>query len=287
MRSKHANPVTAILVVALVAAIGWRIAAARDDDSTDEPSADLHVADTATDDEGTTFDRRPFDVGDCVYWKDQGSYTDTDVVPCDEPHISEVVGRSDLARDATYPTHDEWERFYDERCRPLAEKHLGTGLDPFGRVVTGVFRPTERGFAAGDRVVWCTLEVDGPGPGRHELVSQPAAELDQAKLADPGTCLAIEGTDGVDCATPHDFEVLSVLDLSGRTERPSDTTIFARCGGVPRGTSAPSGGRLDTTFVGFEAESWAAGTRKGMCVVVAYGPDQEPVAQTGRMLPTA
>ena len=276
-----------MLVVALVVAVVWRVARS-DDDGDGERSSFPTVEPAEAPSERTgDFARRPYDTGDCVVWDQGAGFKETRVVPCEEPHLAEITGRSDLPPDQVpYPTDADWERMVAEHCRPLGVDHLGHELDPYGQVGPYLLHPSPQGWDEGDRVLWCGLVLDDRGSLEDRFASFTGriADVDQAIVDPPGTCLLEDARTRVDCAAAHHFEVVSELDLSALSERPSDDEIFDRCPPVPPGTTAPAGGEVQVTFLGFDPDSWGAGTRRGMCAVAAFGTDEEPIAQTGRMV---
>ena len=107
------------------------------------------------------------------------------------------------------------------------------------------------------------------------------AEQDQSNVWDAGTCIGINQnvpTDPVDCAQPHAFEVISVVDLGHpvprRRCRPSKTrtSISKACARrPPTSTSVPPTRLRNKTLTLFwdniELDSWLAGSRRVNCSV--------------------
>jgi hypothetical protein len=281
-----------VLVLALVVAIGvvaagytgrgpyGRLAG--------EPAGDARPI-TTSGPSGTTsstfvLTRDTYRPGDCVIWDQAagvGSERLTRKVPCDRPHLIEVAGHV-LAEDpGHYPTDAEWDAQIDRLCQPLTEQHLGAKLDPNGRYAVTVLNPTDRGWAAGDRDVWCALQANwgnpgGPVPAKSSTPFEGAVrDRSQHWVYEEGRCLEEGNRLDVPCDQPHWAEVTGSVTLPDDTvvPAPDDRDGWARLvndacdqrarrylGREPR---APA----QAGWVPVEPASWAAGHRTVACVV--------------------
>lgn len=187
----------------------------------------------------TTFGltRRTYTFGDCVRWDqaDGGpSQRNTEVVPCDQPHLLEIGGPFEVAdRLGHYPSDEEWSQLDKESCTPFAEQLLGGPLDTAGRMTIGAVVPSEPGWSAGDRTIWCGVGLHNrlalPGedpadfrPGSTTWFPPTSGTLrgqSQALVRPPGTC-ANEDAFAVPCSEPHTSEITGAVDLTGRTVTP-------------------------------------------------------------------
>ncbi|MDV6012353.1 septum formation family protein [Haloechinothrix sp. LS1_15] len=176
------------------------------DEDTDEESPPLETAFSASQ-------------GDCVTWS-EGDVRDMRTVPCDEEHLFEVTAvidvSTDYPSDAPPPDMDQWQEIVDERCTEPADAYLDSGLDPHGRFKVSAIFPNDTDWEAGQRLVHCGLWWLAPG-GEPQPMTASVAGLDQSNVWDVGTCLGLEDNtvgDPVDCAEPHSYEMIAVVDLA-------------------------------------------------------------------------
>lgn len=113
-------------------------------------------------------------VGDCLDDRDVADeVTTVPVVPCSEPHDSEVFARTEVA-EGTFPGVEALEARLAEFCQGEAfERFVGV---PYAasRYVTGGYFPTAGSWASGDRELLCTVyDEDGPTTGSLEGAERP------------------------------------------------------------------------------------------------------------------
>ncbi|WP_298182212.1 septum formation family protein [Saccharomonospora sp.] len=156
--------------------------------------------------------------GSCLNWTDPEA-SDVHRVSCDEEHYFEVVGLADLpfeyGPNAPLPDDETWHELTEEHCGGLVEEYLDKPLDPEGKLTIGVLRPDETQWADGDRTLHCGLQWVGPGGGL-QVLTQPAKEIDQSNVWEPGTCLGLVDKsvgDPVPCDEQHSYEIVALVDL--------------------------------------------------------------------------
>lgn len=99
------------------------------------------------------------EVGDCI--NDSSiteEVTSLPVVPCDEPHDSEVFHAFDLST-AELPVDTEIETAVAETCYPVFEQFVGAPYDT-SLYYVGYYSPSVESWASGDREVLCTVYDD-------------------------------------------------------------------------------------------------------------------------------
>jgi putative regulator of septum formation len=221
--------------------------------------------------------------GSCLFWA-RPDVSDIHLVPCDQPHLSEVTGVVSIADKygpgAPSPNVDEWRDLAMQRCTDGAQQYLGKPLDPFGKFTVSALRPNSDEWADGDRDMRCVLEWAAPG-GALQPTKGKAADVSQSPVWDPGTCLALAGKtvgNPIDCAQPHAYEIVATVDLSKHftggypnhddqgtwldTECNTDLQSYAP--GVDLGAQ-----KLILTWDTLEQESWDAGSTLVNCKVGA------------------
>lgn len=230
-----------ILVATLAGALGVGTYAAAagyavSDQAGDDPAAPAQQT-SAVDEEPTpTFTAA--DRGACLTWDvaEDGTvsgFTETD---CENEHRFEVSSREDLN---TYPTAEfgpnseapnptRQAQLREELCQTASVRYLNGRYDPTGRYSIAPILPPSEAWAAGDRTMLCGLQ-ETDSDGTPILTTGPAAEQDQARVAEPGTCEVTDEANNlraVDCTEPHHIEVTKIVDLdpvfSDRTPSPED-----------------------------------------------------------------
>lgn len=78
------------------------------------------------------------------------------LVPCSEPHYSEVFGFVTVTQKDYYPGDDVLISEAGTRCFTLFEKYVGSSINTSSLSVW-FYLPTERGYVAGDNLVTCLL----------------------------------------------------------------------------------------------------------------------------------
>ncbi|AOW93804.1 hypothetical protein BFN03_17210 [Rhodococcus sp. WMMA185] len=228
--------------------------------------------------------------GDCLDWTSAGSRGDrTDVtkVDCSEEHRFEVTSALDLSvypgaefgPGSRYPGALRFASLRDEHCVPSVGNYLGAKFDPEGKFSVGLMFPSESGWAAGERTLRCGLQFSStagtllPFTGRVE-------DQDQSNIWDPGSCIGINQgvpSDPVDCAQPHAFEVISVVDLATRFPGPmpsvedQDEYLEDVCTQASNEYLGSADALRDKTLTLFwdnlDLDSWLAGSRRINCSI--------------------
>lgn len=243
-----------------------------------------------------TATRRAFSApaGSCLDWTSADA-GDARNVDCASHHLFEVVGTVDLTTSfgpaAAFPTDQAWQGVVQQRCTPLAIEYLAGMFDPFGRLAVGALKPSQPGWRAGDRALYCGLQVNARSGALFHAVTG-AKTMDQANIHVPGTCLGIDGVDvgdPVDCAQPHAVEVVGNVDLAILLPAPeyplepkqeevlagACTTLADEYAGKP-GLVAEK--KLTVFWDTLKVESWSAGTHKVDCKLGALLPDKSGFA---------
>jgi hypothetical protein len=248
-----------------------------------------------------TLERLTYRPGDCVKWdqrKDGPGTRDTDVVACDQPHLIEITGRTVASDAPAYPPESEWDRLIQSGdCAAQAKAYLGGVVDPYGRFGVGAIRPSLESWNAGDREMWCGLQVHSLAadhdPEVSDLFTGTVQSQPQAMLWPTGSCLggqegsrAIDGT--VPCTAAHTYEIVGSVNAAARFTSPPpassplwNSRLGNDCDKVAR---ARFGGRLpagvSTSIFPIDPAGWAAGRRTTECAVARFGADDQPVTLT-------
>lgn len=112
---------------------------------------------------GTEEDASVFDiaVGDCLTEDVAGgSVSEVPVVPCDQPHTSEVYLTYTIEEES-FPGADGIDRITQEQCMPAFETFVGRTYEESALEVT-TLEPTSESWAQGDRELVCMV-VDPAG----------------------------------------------------------------------------------------------------------------------------
>lgn len=233
--------------------------------------------------------------GECLRWTKPDS-SDITKVGCEQEHLFQIAGDVDLAKDhppdAPYPTEQQWLEIRQQRCVELVDKLIGGRFDPFGRYTIGAFNPSEQGWKDNDRTMRCGLQLAGPSGALYPMTG-PVTAAGQSDIEPIGTCLGIEGkifTDPVDCALPHAYEIVGVLDLETMfkrqdgypDEKKQDTALEAACSKAAAdyagGPSVVADKKLTVVWDTRQQPSWEAGSMKVNCKVGALLPDRSGLA---------
>jgi hypothetical protein len=251
-------------------------------------------------------ERLTYGPGDCVIWdqrKGGPDTRDTRVVPCDQPHLIEITGRSAAPDEPSYPTDSEWDRLIGSGdCGRQAAEYVGGELDPYGRFHVGAIRPSLQGWDQGDREMWCGLESVSQAANHDPDVSDPFTgtvhSQPQALLWPTRSCVAGQAATGaldgtVPCTDPHLYEIAGTLDASRLATVPPpdsplwDTRLGTNCYNVAR---AAFGGRLpagvQSAVFPIDPASWRAGRRTTECAVARFdATTHNPTTLTAPLLP--
>lgn len=193
---------------------------------------------TATVDEEPTPSFTSADRGACLTWDvgPDGTVTGFTETDCNNEHRFEVSSREDLN---TYPTAEfgpnseapsptRQAQLREELCQTASIRYLNGRYDPSGRYSIAPILPPAEAWAEGDRTMLCGLQ-ETDTDGTPILTTGHAADQDQARVAEPGTCEVTDEANNlraVDCAEPHHIEVTEIVDLApvfaDRTPSPED-----------------------------------------------------------------
>jgi hypothetical protein len=200
-------------------------------------------------------------------------------VPCATPHRIEVYAVAELAG-----TYDDAATNAFERCDRAFTETTGYGPGLATVMERLVIRPTETDWAAGDRTVICHVLYPEPMSGRLSSID-PLRAFGLASRFGlvSGDCLVDFKPEApvfelIDCAAPHEAEVLSTQRLDGPDYQGPDYPGLAEldrlvedaCFGPP--FEAFVGVPYDRSTIlayGYRptVETWAAGDRSIVCVL--------------------
>ncbi len=251
--------------------------------------------DKPSDKSGTTFQltKPNAKFGECLMWDqaaEAGNLRRTGVVPCDQPHLMQVSEPIDLrTKYEQYPTDREFGAVSDDDCQANNERLLGGALDPNGSVFATSIFPTQEGWAAGDRILWCGLArrskfatgrlVDRLPPFNNPLTAN-TQQFDYAE----GDCLGvgnlvdscdelftvqisgsfrIDGAEGV----PQVFDRDAWAALAGSRCEEQGRRFLGIAPGVGLGRWELGGGFVASGWRPIGPESWQAGARVVWCTV--------------------
>lgn len=229
--------------------------------------------------------------GDCLNWTPAtasgGDRTDMSIVSCDTEHRFEVAGPLDLSvfpgaefgPGSRYPGALRFAELRGEHCTPIVNSYLGSRFDPKGKFSVGLMFPSESSWTSGDRSLRCGLQFSTTTGELLPFIGR-VADQDQSNVWDVGTCIGINQnlpTDPVDCANPHAYEVISVIDLG--TQFPAgmpsvedqDAYLEGVCTQAANEYLGSADALRDKTLTLFwdniALESWLAGSRRVNCSV--------------------
>ena len=227
------------------------------------------------------------EAADCLNWT-KTDLSDVKKVDCGNQHLFEVTGKVDIsaeyAKEAKYPQAADWQKISLDHCAKPSLDYLSGKLDPFGKYTVGPLNPGEQEWNAGFRTLRCGLQVVGPAGGLLPSFGS-AKKQDQSDVYDPGVCLGLNAKsvgDPVDCAQPHTFEIIGVVDLAATIgeEFPPPEKQDEVLPGVCDKMAAEYTGGADLKAKGLVAtwdnrapESWAAGSRRVNCKIGAVPAD--------------
>ncbi|WP_169847140.1 septum formation family protein [Rhodococcus triatomae] len=231
------------------------------------------------------------EAGDCLNWTPsddpQQDRQDVAIVECGSEHRFEVVAPLDLANypgaefgpGARYPGALRFASLRDEHCVAAVDSYLGSGFDPYGKFSIGLMFPSEAAWGEGDRAMRCGLQYSSTA-GTLLPFTGRVADQDQSNIWEPGTCIGINQnvpSDPVDCAEPHAYEVISVVDLSTQfpgalpSVEDQDRYLEGVCTQASNEYLGSADALRDKTLTLFwdnvDVESWLAGSRRVNCSV--------------------
>ncbi|WP_254190778.1 MULTISPECIES: septum formation family protein [Nocardia] len=234
--------------------------------------------------------------GDCLSWS-KPDRSDLVKVACSNKHLFEVAADIDMSKypgvefgpGSRFPDSLRLTELKEEHCVPSVQQYMGGRFDPRGKYVVGLMYPSPDGWKHGDRTLRCGVQYSGSS-GTPLAASGSAADHDQSKVFEPGTCLGINQnlpTDPVDCAQAHAVEIISTVDLAARfpggppVKEEQDRFVEEECTrAVTDYLGSPDAVRNKTLTLFFDyldARSWLAGSRKLDCMI-GKGTDREGFA---------
>ncbi len=222
----HSTPLRAFTIAALagsVAAGAYGITAGSKD-AGDTGGTAANSTNTAPTDQPASFTTA--DAGSCLTWQvaEDGTIHSFEQADCNGEHRFEVSLREDLA---TYPTSEfgpeapmpnqtRQAQLREELCGAATLRYLGGKYDPNGRYSIAPILPPADAWENGDRTMLCGLQETNRA-GEPVLTQGRVADQDQARLFEPGQCVAIDGANSltaVDCNQPHQLEITSQVNLA-------------------------------------------------------------------------
>lgn len=286
----------AVLVVGLpvVTGIGfYRFDVAKKNEQPTEVLGQTIAADapSTTSTTEVTLEQRNYSAGDCVKWDQDDGATNwerhTEVVPCDQDHLFEYVSKLRFQRDGDYPTEDAWNDIIKSNCTAPVTSYLGYALDPNGKFRVGALRPSHAGWLQYDRTLLCGIQsaYAGESADKLSMFKGIVKDQDQTYLLDAGRCYRHDDFGAVDCAQPHDYEVVGSIEIKTKS-RPSSPTAWqnaaAACQAQAR-TYANGSFKNGTQWGWLEIEqsSWDAGSRTANCIISKWDANGNPVQFSG------
>jgi Septum formation len=228
----------------------------------------------------------------CLTWQKPDA-VDARAVSCSQPHLFEVTGTLDLQdfdASAAFPDPARWQQLVTQRCTQRSTQALADHFDPFGRFTVGAIKPSEAGWARGDRTLRCGVQSAGH-TGTLFLTTGSVLTQDQSDVHPPGTCLGNDGKavgDPVDCANSHAVEVIGVVDLKDAFpkgypgEAAQDRLLNTECTRLAKdfsgGPAVVANKGLTLFWETLRMESWQAGSTRVDCRLGAFLPDRSGFA---------
>ncbi|MBB5913694.1 hypothetical protein BJY24_002561 [Nocardia transvalensis] len=226
--------------------------------------------------------------GDCLSWTNAKTL-DLNKVNCSDKHLFEVTADIDLSRypgrefgpGSRFPDSLRFAELRDEHCGPAAAAYLGGRLDPRGRFVVGMINPGEPGWRNGDRTIRCGLQTVSATGNASQQSTGRVRDSDQSRTFESGTCIGISQSlptnEPTDCAKPHAYEVMSVVDLGAHfTGGPPDNGdqdkfMQEECSHASDDYMGGQDALINKTLTIFwdnlDTRSWLVGSHKLNCLV--------------------
>jgi hypothetical protein len=228
----------------------------------------------------------------CLTWQRQDA-TDAKAVSCTQPHLFEVTATLDLqdfGAQQPFPDPARWQQLVAQRCTERTTQALDDRFDPFGRFTVGAIKPSEAGWASGDRMLRCGVQSAGR-TGMLFATTGNVLTQDQSDVHAPGTCLGNDGKavgDPVDCGAAHAIEVVGVVDLKNAfpngypDEAAQDKVLSTECtrlaGDYSGGPAVATNKGLTLFWETLHEQSWHAGSTRVDCRLGAFLPDRSGFA---------
>ncbi|RVW02551.1 septum formation family protein [Rhodococcus spongiicola] len=224
--------------------------------------------------------------GDCLAWSNPDA-SDLEKVDCAQTHQFEVARDIDLGAypgvefgpGSRFPGVLRFSELRDDFCGPAVNTYLNGRFDPKGKFSVGLINPGEAGWAAGERTIRCGLQFSGV-TGISLPIEGLVAEQDQSKIWDVDTCIGLSQgvpSDPVDCAQPHAFEVVGVIDMASEfpgampSVEDQDKLLEKACTDASADYLGSPEALRDKTLTLFwdnlDLDSWLVGSRKINCSI--------------------
>ncbi|WP_018635375.1 septum formation family protein [Parafrankia elaeagni] len=240
--------------------------------------------------------------GRCYSWIQSAPASPVDDVPCAGQHLFEAVGPLDISPafpdNHHFPSRAEWEAIAHTHCGPVITAYLGYPLDPFGRFVDDIIRPSRAGWDGGDRIIVCGLAAAGTtadDDGWSPPFEGTVRGADQAHAHPPGTCF--RGGDGsstvAPCDSPHHAQSVGSARLPDTADgQPPSSTVFSELAAAACAASTapylgpgPAGAVFQESWHLIRPESWRAGTRTTTCTVRLVDANGQLQEMSGLLAP--
>lgn len=289
----------ALVLAAVAAVVGFLVLRPDEGDRVDTASGSQRTANSVAPG-GPTYNK-----GDCVTW-DQAAgppgTVPTRTVPCEEPHLLEIVGSFNVTADR-FPDEVMWTQLAQRDCGPMLTTLLNAKWDRMGRYAPGYLRPDQARWDRGDHTTWCGVRsaigrVDpsgaaDTGPWGTKTGKAIGAEQGIHHILPPGSCESLDHKGPVPCDQPHHWEVVAHYDLNHRVEAPpryDDEEAWDKLVGDYCHTAAvrylgrEPAGDISAGWVPVSEVSWEAGTRVVRCTIARYAKGAEdPTPVTGSL----
>ena len=215
--------------------------------------------DESVSDEGDT-SIELFATGDCLddaaVDLNAAAVASLDSADCNDPHDSEVIGLEAL-EGAAYPGDEQVVGLAESLCSERFEEWTGGTYDEQPELEFGYYMPTESGWLTGDTNLMCIVFASGQITGTTKdaaatgttlKIGEPTAFpgwvasdegnteigelavgqcIDDGAVSEDPTIDEVRSVDVVECAAPHDSEVLGVTTISGEAYMSDDDDLYA------------------------------------------------------------
>jgi predicted heme/steroid binding protein len=236
-----------------------------------------------------TFDKAA--AGDCLNWPNKAP-DQPSIVDCKDEHRFEVAGSVDMRSfpgseygpNAAAPSPARIQQISQEQCQTSVKRYLGTKFDPNSKFTIGMLWAGQKEWTQpGGRQMLCGLQLPGV-KNEQQAFKGHAADLDQSKVWQAGTCLGIETSTNqptdipIDCAGPHATEVTGAVNVGEKfpgglpSESDQDAYIKDECTRMTDAFLAPVVLRSTTLTLIYNTislPSWTAGSHQVTCSIGA------------------
>ncbi|MEV6711856.1 septum formation family protein [Lentzea sp. NPDC051208] len=231
--------------------------------------------------------------GECLNWE-KADLSDAQKVDCSAAHKFEVTGTADITaaypKEAPFPNAEAWAKIAQDNCAQASTTYMDGKLDPKGKYGVSTLNPDEGRWSSGYRQLRCGLQVTAPSGAA--LPSFGSAKTqDQSAVYDPGVCVALGENntvgDPIDCAKPHAFEIVGVVQHPEGPFVPleaQDSAMSEKCAAIASEYTGGADLKAKNLLVTWDTraeESWAVGSRKANCKIGAVPQGNNLVAWEG------